>query len=161
MSKEWKRTSDGRKKVIYYLMLFLYTAFAIAYMVGAFDFLFHYHNIWAAAGFFVVVVLIGIRFWMYFQSRYVLYDRFPYGSKVRLCFHIVFLCLGFVGLGLGIWLMVKGLVKKQRWDGYSYFCSMIGMFMMGKWGLFLSLAMYLNRPRGIPEEEMKTSLERV
>ncbi|CCW62659.1 unnamed protein product [Phytomonas sp. EM1] len=153
----WKLTSDGRKKVIYYVMLFLYAAFIIAYVVGAFDFLFHYDNKWAAAGFFVVVFLIGIRFWMYYQSRYTLYARFPYGSKARICFYIVFMCLGFVGVGLGIWLMIRGLKLKQRWDGKSYFCSMIGMFMMGKWAFFLSLAMYLNHPLSIPEEEEKKS----
>lgn len=141
--------------LVHHIFTGLYIAFIIAYLCGASVFARQYSNYWACCGFSIVIVLIAIRLALHVLSEESLYKIFPAMSLTRAAFQGFFLCLGLAMLGIGFWLMYRGLHFYQHWDGESYFCSMIGVWMAAKWSFFLNNAMYKFRPDTIEASVME------
>lgn len=109
-----------------------------------FFFLFKYY--WGCGGYLGAAVLMSVRLLIFLTSTETLYKLFPLGSVSRAVYQAFFLSIGFGFLILGFWLLAEGARQSQAWNGYSYYCSMIGIWCTAKWGFFLTIPIYELRP---------------
>jgi hypothetical protein len=147
-------TEADRKKRNFRLRLILYYVFALGYLAGALDFALEYHNYWACGGFAIVLPFIALRVALFVTPQWRLYRIFPPCSFVRAAYQTFFLAACLAGVGLGLWLMARGIQHHQSWSADSYFCGMTGMWMAAKWAFFVTLPIYELREDTLEEESL-------
>ncbi|KAK7198935.1 hypothetical protein NESM_000860500 [Novymonas esmeraldas] len=143
-----------RKRRTFRIRLGVYVIFALAYLAGALDFAIEYHNYWACGGFAIVLLFIALRVLLFVTPQYRLYQIFPPCSFNRAAFQTFFLCTCLAGIGLGLWLMAKGIQHHQTWTADSYFCGMTGMWMAAKWAFFVTVPIYELREDTLEEDAL-------
>lgn len=147
-------TEADRKKRNFRLRLLMYYVFALAYLAGALDFALEYHNYWACGGFAIVLLFIALRVVLFITPQWRLYKIFPPCSVARAAYQTFFLAACLAGVGLGLWLMARGIQHHQTWSADSYFCGMTGMWMAAKWAFFVTLPIYELREDMLEEESL-------
>ncbi|KPI83956.1 putative multi-pass transmembrane protein [Leptomonas seymouri] len=143
-----------RKKWNFRIRLIMYYVFALAYLAGALDFGIEHHNYWACTGFAVVLLFIALRIVLFVTPQWRLYQIFPPGSFTRIAYQTFFLTACLTGVGLGLWLMARGIQHHQSWTSESYFCAMTGMWMWAKWAYFVTVPIYELREDTLEEESL-------
>lgn len=143
-----------RKKRNFRIRLIVYYVFALAYLAGALDFALEYHNYWACGGFAIVLLFIALRVVLFITPQWRLYQIFPPRSCVRAAYQSFFLATCLAGVGLGLWLMARGIQHHQTWSADSYFCGMTGMWMAAKWAFFVTVPIYELREDTLEEESL-------
>lgn len=144
----------ARKKQMFRMRLIMYYVFALAYLAGALDFALEYRNYWACGGFAIVLFFIALRVVLFVTPQWRLYRIFPPCSFARAAYQTFFLAACLAGVGLGLWLMARGIQLHQTWSADSYFCGMTGMWMAAKWAFFVTMPIYELREDTLEEESL-------
>lgn len=143
-----------RKKREFRLRLIMYYIFALGYLAGTLDFALEFHNYWACGGFAIVLLFIALRVVLFVTPQWRLYKIFPPCSFLRAAYQTFFFAACLAGIGLGLWLMARGIQHHQTWSADSYFCGMTGMWLAAKWAFFVTMPIYELREDTLEEESL-------
>ncbi|EPY38532.1 hypothetical protein AGDE_04359 [Angomonas deanei] len=136
----------------------MYVFYIVAYASGIILFITEYDNYWAAGGFAFVPAFIIIRIGLFLTPIDVLWRTFPPKSFSRAFFQAFWFAAGWAGIGIGLWLMARGIQNRQGWTGDSYFCGMTGAWMAAKWCFFLTVPIFHLRADNMTLEQQKMIL---
>ncbi|GET89079.1 hypothetical predicted multi-pass transmembrane protein [Leishmania tarentolae] len=143
-----------RKRRKFRIWLAIYIIFGLSYLSGVLLFCFVHQNYWACGGFVCVIFLIALRVALFVTPQYRLYQIFPPSSFKRMAYQMFFFSCCLVGIGLGMWLMARGIQYRQSWDGRSYFCGMTGVLMAAKWSYMVTRPIYDLREDTLEEDAL-------